>query len=946
MEEQNQEFDICIVCALYEEAKAVINEFSERCSVSFKSAFSQMSRYEYRYTIIQNNRQESLRVLVTWPSAHGPVQTGLDLSLILQEFRPRFAAMTGICAGDRKKVKLGDLIIAECAYLYEEGKVIVGPDGQTTHLKETKTAASTSQVLQYANGFDGWKEPLRTMKRARLKRELKPNEEPKRFIVPMASGMAVRSDNPFPWLREQFHRNTIALDMEAATFYRALGAASHIHALVVKGVSDYGDGSKNDAYHEYAERASATYLLSFIQEYVTEQTMPRRDALPSSRAGPSRIWHVPFQRNPFFTGREDLLDLLHNKFAVNKTSVLTQTISGLGGIGKTQIAVEYAYRSRDAHRYVHTLWINAANEETIVASFIEIASLILSLLEKDEIDQSKLVTAVIRWLEECEQPWLLIFDNADDLPILPRYLPSRGNGSILLTTRSDADIPLTVSIEIDNLSLMEGTKLLLLRVGRFDHAICLIEKDEDKPIDMATDEATVNVIDDATNLVIVLHQFPLALDQAGAYINVKKCTIADYLEMYLEHREELLAQRGLQFANYPDSVATTWSLSFKKVEEANPAAAELLHLCTFLAPDRIPVELIKEGSTHWPPLLQQSAVDLYAYSQMIGELLNFSLVKRFTDTDTDTDTLSIHRMVQTVQRDRMEVEAQKRWAERVVLAINDVFPNNPLDVASLPLCLRYLDQTQVCDNLVKHFRLTLIEAAELLYRTGLYLGRHTTDAEVERIAQQSLIIREQQLGPEHPDVAISLNNLAYVYCMRAEYEKAEPLYRRALNIQEQQLGSEHLDVARSLNNLADLYSNQRKYEKAEPLYRRALNIQEQQLGSEHLDVARSLKYLAVLYSNQRKYEKAEPLFQRVLNIQEQQLGSEHPDVARSLNNLASLYFYQKRYQQARLLYLQAFAIAVKKLGDYHSSTRDIRKNYMLLQQMMSYPVGTEEKDTY
>src|SRR5207237_1556147 len=190
-------------------------------------------------------------VLVPVPSDRGPVQTGLDLSLILQEFRPRFAAMTGICAGDRKKVKLGDLIIAECAYLYEEGKVISGPDGEKIHLIETRTAASTSQVIQYAKCFDGWKEPLRAMKRARLKRELKPREEPRRFIVPMASGMAVRSDYPFPWLRERFHRNTIALDMEAATFYRAFGAASHIYALVVKCARDYCDGSKFHRYHEY-----------------------------------------------------------------------------------------------------------------------------------------------------------------------------------------------------------------------------------------------------------------------------------------------------------------------------------------------------------------------------------------------------------------------------------------------------------------------------------------------------------------------------------------------------------------------------------------------------------------------------------------------------------------------------------------------------------------------
>ena len=102
--------------------------------------------------------------------------------------------------------------------------------------------------------------------------------------------MAVRQDNPFPWLREKYNRDTIALDMEAATFYRTLRAVSHIHGLVVKGVCDHADMNKKDTYHDYAAQASAVYLLSFIQEYVTEQTMPRRDGhLPSSRDGPSEV---------------------------------------------------------------------------------------------------------------------------------------------------------------------------------------------------------------------------------------------------------------------------------------------------------------------------------------------------------------------------------------------------------------------------------------------------------------------------------------------------------------------------------------------------------------------------------------------------------------------------------------------------------------------------------
>jgi nucleoside phosphorylase len=299
MEIHTQPFDICIVCALYEEAEAVLDEFSTRCSVSFTKEFSGMDRYAYQHTTIQNKLEEPLTVLVTWLSDIGPSQTGLDLKPFLHEFRPRFMAMTGICAGYRQKVKLGDLVVAQYAYHYEEGKIIRESERPSRHLPEMKTADPTSQVIQYARGFDGWKKPVREMKRNKLHRQLKANEEPRCVVEPMASGMAVRGDDPFPELREKYNRNTVALDMEAATFYRALRAVPHIHALVVKGVCDYADMRKNDAYHDYAARASAVYLLSFIQEYVTEQSMPRWNAPPStSRVGPSGVWNISHTRNP------------------------------------------------------------------------------------------------------------------------------------------------------------------------------------------------------------------------------------------------------------------------------------------------------------------------------------------------------------------------------------------------------------------------------------------------------------------------------------------------------------------------------------------------------------------------------------------------------------------------------------------------------------------------
>jgi nucleoside phosphorylase len=286
MKEQPLSFDICILCALYEEASAVMDEFSTRCGVTFTKAFRSLNQLEYRHTTIQNRCGEDLTIFVTWLSDMGPVRTALDIKPLLHEISPRFVAMTGLCAGDRNKVRLGDLIVATSAYHPEEGKITIGADGQPVHLSEPRTAGATMQVVQYIRGFDEWRGPVRDLKRQSLKRAWRATDEPACHVEVMASSMAVRADNPFPELTKH-HRKTVGIDMEAATFYAALRDFPLMHGLVVKGVSDYGDSTKTDRYRNYSRYASAVYLLHFIQEYVTEETMPRRDVRShEDRAGP------------------------------------------------------------------------------------------------------------------------------------------------------------------------------------------------------------------------------------------------------------------------------------------------------------------------------------------------------------------------------------------------------------------------------------------------------------------------------------------------------------------------------------------------------------------------------------------------------------------------------------------------------------------------------------
>jgi tetratricopeptide (TPR) repeat protein/transcriptional regulator with XRE-family HTH domain len=729
---------------------------------------------------------------------------------------------------------------------------------------------------------------------------------------------------------------------------------------------------------EQEERASSSLPM---QETCVET--PPGDVLTISP-----LWTVPYARNPHFTGRADLLARLEHLLTPYQAHASHQVafppplaLTGLGGIGKTQIALEYAYRFYEQHPTAHVLWVTAANEETTLTSFVTVANLLSGLVGVQQTDQQQLVRAVRRWLEQCQDPWLLVMDNADDLKLVQPYLPRYGNGRVLLTTRARAVGLLAVPLEVENLLQEEGTRFLLRRTHRLHGA--------------STEDVT-----QARQIVDALARFPLALDQAGAYIEETDCDFATYLDLYQHHRHHLLARRGVLSSHYPYSVTTTWSLSFQHLKQRNPAAIHLLRLCAFLAPDHIPEELFTQGATHWPPQLQQAVADPFAFNQMLQDLLAFSLVKRLAAKKQ----VSLHRLVQVVQREQLDPQEQHQWAVRVVHALHTLFPDAPWDPATWPRCHRYLEQAQACGALIHQYNIHLPEAAELLDRVGTYLQEMGFYRSGEPLYAQALSIREQVLGAQHLVTTESLNNLAIIYFRQGKYRQAQPLLERVLHIREHQLGDQHLATAQSfhnlaivycrqgkyvqaqrllqqalalareqlgpndektancLENLANVYQEQGKYSRAERCYRRALTIAEEQVtaehsffsyaltglasllllqnkddeaerliqrvltrnerqwGTDHPQMAEPLYQLATLYSHQGKCELAEPLFQKALAIWEQQ---EHPDMARALTGLATLYSQQGKYGRAELLFQQALTINTQQLGREHPETAHV-----------------------
>ncbi len=621
-------------------------------------------------------------------------------------------------------------------------------------------------------------------------------------------------------------------------------------------------------------------LTTFFGKSARELGLVRKDEIP--------FWNVSYRRNLFFTGREDLLEQLHTALNAEKTAAFTHphALSGLGGVGKTQIAIEYAYRY--AHKYQTVIWMRADSAEVLTSDFAAIATL-LNLPEKDEQAQSHRVTAVKGWFAALTR-WLLVFDNVDDLSVVQDFLPVPCAGHILLTTRIRATGRLAHSIEVEPMAEEDGAYFLLRR--------CKLLARGSARSDLSEADYT-----HARTIAQTLGGLPLAIDQAGAYIEETACGLASYHQLYQTQRQALLQWRGeLAAADHLESVATTWSLSFERIQQSNVAATELLCLFAFLAPDAIPEEIITGGAAELGPTLQAVAADPLALNIAIRDLRKFSLVHR----DPDAKILTIHRLVQLVLRDRMDRETQQLWSKRAVQAVSRAFPGAEFE--RWKQCERCLPHALACVELIQEWKMLFPEAARLLQRVGNYLRERAQYAQAETFYERALAIQESTLTQEDLALAQSLQDLGILYYYQGKHAQAGSAFQRALMIREKILGAEHPDVAQSLNDLAVIYFYQRKYAQAEALYQRAILIRQQAVGLEHPNMAESLVGLAYLYFEQGRYAEAEPLYLHALSIDERHFGMEDPALGGILLNLASLYRHQGRYAEAEPLAHRAIAI--------------------------------------
>jgi tetratricopeptide (TPR) repeat protein len=623
----------------------------------------------------------------------------------------------------------------------------------------------------------------------------------------------------------------------------------------------------------------------------------------------SPLEDIPYRPYPFFTDREVILTTLHDTFTAYRTSEQTcfQALSGSRGVGKTRLAIEYIYKYR--REYQTVLWLGADSHGSLSRD-IGLQVERLAIVGQDLKDEQLLFAALRRWLQ-CHEEWLLILDNIDDFKLIDLFVPRQGKGDVLLTTYSNA----TGDIHAVPVGYMSDSDSALFLLRR---AKIIAEKAE---LDAASEES----IRQAKAVGQAVDGLPLALDQAGAYIEEKQCGLARYLVLYRQNMVEMLRMRGEHASDHLESVAGTLSLTFKNLSAESTDALQLLRLLAFLHSDAIPIEMIEHAAPVLDKPLRSLVSNAIRLENTIGILLKYSLIYRHTNPAI----VSMSRVNQALLINEIGIHEQRIWAVRVVRLLNHVFPE--VNFNNWSICANYFPHAEECVKLIGRYQISHKDAAYLLERLGCYCYLRAYYQDAERYLMYAEEMCQKVLGAEHPHMAQTINTRALLCYKLGRYQEAEKFYQQALAILEKGSEADHDKLARTLNNLALLYKRQRRYQEAMQLLSK---IDENAVGRDHPDIAILLTTLAEIYEEQENYVEAERLYRSALAIEEHLLAANHPNLAVSLNNLAGVYEKQGDYQQAEALYQKALTINEQVLGREHVETANVLNNlaYLARQQ--------------
>ncbi|MGD1943741.1 MAG: tetratricopeptide repeat protein [Leptolyngbyaceae cyanobacterium] len=630
-----------------------------------------------------------------------------------------------------------------------------------------------------------------------------------------------------------------------------------------------------------------------------ERSIAEKIEFPGHPAAPNNL---PRSGAVAFVGREQELADLHRQLHQADRLAIT-AIQGMGGIGKTELALQYAQHHRDQNTYPGGICWLQAKEQNVGTEIVNFATDHLQLTVPTDID-------LPRQAQFCWSHWpgegevLVVMDDVggpDDIAaynaIQPYLPPQNSRFWVLLTTRLQLGASIR-SLQIEVLSQAAAVELLESLMGA----------------DRVNREP-----DSAKALCHWLGYLPLGLELVGRFLQRKPgWSLVKLLERLEAKRldAKALCQGRPDMTAAHESIAAAFELSWQDLDDP---VQELAYRLSLFALAPIAWEWIENWYDGTDP------DDLEDWRD--EGLINRSLLTRVGD-----NTVQLHQLIREFFRHKLEdwaeAEVLKQHYGQAMVQMAQAIPQTPTrdQILAVTPAIPHIAEAATTwqrwiedDSLIWPF----LGIARFHEGQGAY-------GQAEPWYQDCLTVTRDRLDEIHPAVASSLNNLALLYWSQGRYEAAEPLYQEALTMSKALLGESHPDVAASLNNLAGLYRSQGCYEAAEPLLQEALTMSKARLGDAHPTVAISLNNLAELYRSQGRYEAAEPLLQEALTMSKALLGDAHPTVATSLNNLALLYKLQGRYEAAEPLYQAALTMRKALLGDAHPDVAVSLNNLALL----------------
>ncbi|KAK1770253.1 hypothetical protein QBC33DRAFT_617537 [Phialemonium atrogriseum] len=653
-------------------------------------------------------------------------------------------------------------------------------------------------------------------------------------------------------------------------------------------------------------------------QFLIEATNLDRNALKACRVIQGRNENV-IDRPDIFAQLEILLP--------PKSEYQSAALCGLGGSGKTQVALEYGHR-RCRDPACSVFWVHADNETTFAQDYKTIAR---KLGLADNLDGKELLVAV-RERIEADPCWVVIFDNADDLALfgvgqtshdtsggqveestgkpasLYDYIPQGATGTVLWTSRDGRIVGTLVGAP-------RG-----IRVGPMcgDEAMALLETSRNEKI--SSEE-----VGDAGKLLEKLQWLPLAISQAGAYLRRTSMMITEYLSRLEEEKERWRVLEATEFdrhrrPNVPNSILETWSISIERIRLGNEMAYKILHIIAYVNNQNIPFEILAAAGMFGDEVPKgESWEDKDRVVEAATRLKEFSFLE-LNRGEGGVQSYEMHKLVQEATRYRLsgsKSEGGIYFANGAIQIMAKLFPKPKQETWAE--CEKYIAHAEQVGEWAEICKKE-VEVSDLLTQVSRYLFECGRWREKEPVDKRAYELRKQVLGGNDLRTIWSMASLAITYLEQRKFDEAEKINVEALlRLRQEGLGNEHDETILIMVSLAATYQGQGRCDEAENIYMEALGLL-QVLGDKHHETMETMALLAIVYNAQGRYDEAERILVEALRLWREILGDNHLDTIASMGLLAMTYHRQGRYDEAERIQVDVLRLRRKVLGDNHLDT--------------------------